>query len=128
MLLPAWPWLDALLNWLAYGVWDLSAWQLLLITLGMTHIVARLRCYADINDAVYHPWVYAEAADEIERLRAALEKLIAACDAGRPFERGSGGMTIDAQLARTVINGVRASAVEDARAALAGEKKNDAAP
>ena len=38
MLLPAWPWLDALLNWLAYGVWDLSAWQLLLITLGMTHI------------------------------------------------------------------------------------------
>ena len=91
-------------------------------------IVARLRCYADINDAVYHPWVYAEAADEIERLRAALEKLIAACDAGRPFERGSGGMTIDAQLARTVINGVRASAVEDARAALAGEKKNDAAP
>ena len=32
-------------------------------------IVARLRCYADINDAVFHPWVYAEAADEIERLR-----------------------------------------------------------
>jgi hypothetical protein len=73
-----------------------------------------------------------EAAAEIERLRAqvaalrsALEKLIAACDAGRPFERGSGGMTIDAQLARTVINGVRASAVEDARAALAGEPTND---
>ena len=32
-------------------------------------IVARLRCYEDINDAVFHPWVYAEAADEIERLR-----------------------------------------------------------
>ena len=71
---------------------------------------------------------YLPYCHEIERLRAALEKLIAACDAGRPFERGSGGMTIDAQLARTVINGVRASAVEDARAALAGEKKNDAAP
>ena len=62
-----------------------------------------------------------EAADEIERLREALRMLIAACDAGRPFERGSGGMTLEAQLARTVINGVRASAVEDARAAL-GEK------
>ena len=75
------------------------------------------------------PWwshIVSAAADEIERLNAenarlreALERLIAACDAGRPFERGSGGMTIEAQLARTVINGVRASAVEDARAALA---------
>ena len=37
-------------------------------------IVARLRCYADINDAVFHPWVYAEAADEIERLRDALQR------------------------------------------------------
>jgi hypothetical protein len=35
-------------------------------------IVARLRCYADIDDAVYHPWVYAEAADDIERLEARL--------------------------------------------------------
>jgi hypothetical protein len=38
-------------------------------------IVARLRCYADIDDAVYHPWVYGEAADEIERLRAALREI-----------------------------------------------------
>jgi hypothetical protein len=63
--------------------------------------------------------------DEIERLRAALEKLIAACDAGRRYEKSSGGMTIEAQLARTVIYGVSASAVEDARAALEGEKTND---
>jgi hypothetical protein len=33
-------------------------------------IFARLRLYADLTDAVYNPWVYREAADEIERLRA----------------------------------------------------------
>ena len=35
-------------------------------------LVRRLRCYADVDvDAAdYHPWVYGEAADEIERLRA----------------------------------------------------------
>ena len=38
-------------------------------------IVARLRCYADIDDAVYHPWVYAEAADDIERMRDALRRI-----------------------------------------------------
>ena len=30
--------------------------------------VRQLRCYADIDDAVYHPWVYGEAADRIEKL------------------------------------------------------------
>ena len=35
-------------------------------------LVKRLRCYADIDDAVYHPWVYGEAADRIEKLEAAL--------------------------------------------------------
>lgn len=66
-----------------------------------------------------------DCAAEIAGLREALERLIAACDAGRRFERGSGGMTIEAQLARTVINGVRASAVEDARDALVkqGDKR-----
>ena len=68
------------------------------------------------------------AADEIDRLRAALEKLVAACDAGRRYEKGIGGMTIEAQLARTVIYGVSASVVEDARAALEGEASDDAAP
>ena len=36
-------------------------------------LVKRLRCYADIDD---HPWVYGEAADRIEKLEAALRRLI----------------------------------------------------
>jgi hypothetical protein len=63
-----------------------------------------------------------EAADEIERLREALRSLIAACDAGKLIELGVGGMTLEAQLRRSIINGVSAFAVEEARAAL-GEKK-----
>jgi len=43
-------------------------------------IVTRLRCYADIDDAVFHPWVYAEAADEIERLREALREVLHIAD------------------------------------------------
>jgi len=35
-------------------------------------LVKRLRCYADLNDAVFHPWVYGEAADRIEKLEAQL--------------------------------------------------------
>jgi len=31
-------------------------------------LVKRLRCYADLNDAVFNPWVYGEAADRIEKL------------------------------------------------------------
>ena len=38
-------------------------------------LVKRLRCYADIDDAVYHPWVYGEAADRIEKLEAALRSI-----------------------------------------------------
>ena len=38
MVLPSWPWLDAVLNWLAYGTWQLSGWQLVLFTLAMTHV------------------------------------------------------------------------------------------
>ena len=37
-------------------------------------LVRRLRCYADIDDAVYNPWVYGEAADRIEKLEAALDE------------------------------------------------------
>lgn len=59
----------------------------------------------------------------IAELEAALEKLIVACDEGQRFERGAGGMTIDAQIRRTVINGVSAWAVEEARAALTGATK-----
>jgi hypothetical protein len=35
-------------------------------------LVRRLRCYADIDDAVFHPWVYGEAADHIEKLEGEL--------------------------------------------------------
>jgi hypothetical protein len=31
-------------------------------------LVKRLRCYADIDDAVYNPWIYGEAADRIKKL------------------------------------------------------------
>ena len=41
-----------------------------------TDLVNRLRCYADLNDAVFHPWVYGEAADRIEKLEAALRMVI----------------------------------------------------
>lgn len=100
----------------------------------LRHYVARLeddlaKAETDLEKA----WGYSskQAVDivtlgqEVGRLREALERLIAACDAGRHFERGCGGMTIEAQLARTVINGVRASAVEDARAALAEQEKTN---
>jgi len=30
-------------------------------------LVKRLRCYADLNDAIFNPWVYGEAADRIEK-------------------------------------------------------------
>ena len=33
-------------------------------------LVRRLRCYADLKDAIFHPWVYGEAADRIEALEA----------------------------------------------------------
>ena len=38
-------------------------------------LVRRLRCYADLNDAVFDPWIYGEAADRIERLEAALRDI-----------------------------------------------------
>ena len=38
-------------------------------------LVRRLECYADLNDAVYHPWVYREASDRIEKLEAALREI-----------------------------------------------------
>lgn len=63
---------------------------------------------------------------ENDRLREALERLIAACDRGRVVTKpgcGIGGMTLEANLRASNINGVSASAVEEARAALGEEKK-----
>ena len=72
---------------------------------------------------------YQEAADKIgdmqaenEKLRAALQSVLDACDQGRMLERGAGGMTIDAQTARSFYYGVPAWPIEEARAAL-GEKE-----
>ena len=38
MLLPDWSVLNAMLDWLAHGAWDLSWWQIVLFTLAMTHV------------------------------------------------------------------------------------------
>ena len=38
MPLPDSDWLDATLDWLANGWWSLNGWQLLLVTLLLTHI------------------------------------------------------------------------------------------
>lgn len=38
MLLPDWAVLNAAIDWLAYGLWDLSWWQIVLYTLVTTHI------------------------------------------------------------------------------------------
>jgi len=52
MVLPAWPWLDAVLNWLALGTWQLSVWQLVLFTLLMTHItIASVTIYLHRHQA-----------------------------------------------------------------------------
>ena len=37
-------------------------------------IVKRLRCYADADNAVWHPWVYRESADRIEAQAARIER------------------------------------------------------
>jgi len=49
-------------------------------------LVKRLRCYADLNDAVFHPWVYGEAADRIEQLETALIAIIITAPFGKPQE------------------------------------------
>ena len=52
MVLPSWPWLDAVLNWLAYGTWHLSGWQLVLFTLAMTHVtIAAVTIYLHRHQA-----------------------------------------------------------------------------
>lgn len=62
--------------------------------------------------------VATQAADAIESLATALRQLIAVCDAGVHFEAGAGGMSLEAQLARTLINRVPAAEVEKARQKL----------
>ena len=38
MLLPDWAVLNAAIEWLAHGLWDLAWWQIVLFTLAMTHV------------------------------------------------------------------------------------------
>ena len=59
---------------------------------------------------------------EIARLREGVRDLIGKLDGCKRFERGSGGMTIDAQIWRTVLIDVRAAWVEEARALLENTK------
>jgi stearoyl-CoA desaturase (Delta-9 desaturase) len=64
MLLPDWAVLNAALNWLAHGLWNLSWWQLVIFTLAVTHItIASVTIYLhrhqahramDLNPAVAH--------------------------------------------------------------------------
>jgi stearoyl-CoA desaturase (delta-9 desaturase) len=38
MLLPDWALLDAVIHWMGHGLFDLAWWQMVLITLALTHI------------------------------------------------------------------------------------------
>ena len=40
----------------------------------MNDLVKRLRCYADADNAVWHPWVYRESADRIEAQASRIER------------------------------------------------------
>jgi stearoyl-CoA desaturase (Delta-9 desaturase) len=52
MLLPDWAVLNAALDWLAYGLWNLSWWQLVIITLVLTHItIASVTIYLHRHQA-----------------------------------------------------------------------------
>ena len=55
---------------------------------------------------------------ESERLRGAIERFLETAKSCRQQERGSGGMTIEAQISRTVINGLPLKAIFDLEDAL----------
>ena len=87
-------------------------------------LVKRLRI--GIHKSVDEQALREEAADHIEQLEAALRALIASCDAGRRVEKfGVSGMTVQTNIQSAWIHNVEAWAVEEARAALAGEKKDE---
>ena len=52
MFLPDGAFLNTLVNWLAHGLWDLNWWQLLLVTLGLTHVtIASVTIYLHRHQA-----------------------------------------------------------------------------
>jgi hypothetical protein len=89
-------------------------------------MVATLREYAADRWANPHSKeLYQGAATAIEslraenaRMRAALEMLLGTVDKCQIIEVGAGGMSIDAQIARSVYLRVPVWPFEDARAAL----------
>ena len=64
----------------------------------------------------------AQAKEEIEKLRAALQTVLDACDQGWKVERSVGGITVEGQMRRSFYNRVPAWPIEEVRAAL-GEKE-----
>ncbi|MEO7938514.1 MAG: fatty acid desaturase [Burkholderiaceae bacterium] len=52
MLLPDWPVLNAIIEWLAHGLWDLTWWEIVLYTLVTTHItIASVTIYLHRHQA-----------------------------------------------------------------------------
>ena len=52
MLLPDWAFFDALIEWMAHGLFDLAWWQILLITLALTHVtIASVTIYLHRHSA-----------------------------------------------------------------------------
>jgi len=85
---------------------------------------------SEIADKIYAATgltLNAEAAAAIERLiqaeneklRAALQSVLDACDQGWKVERSVGGMTVEGQMRRSFYNRVPAWPIDQARAALA---------
>ena len=59
-----------------------------------------------------------DAEDRIEALEAAIRKLLELVDSCKMVEKGAGGMTIDAQIKRSVYLNVPAYPFEEAREVL----------
>lgn len=67
----------------------------------------------------------AEAESKLAKAVEALRLVTDACDEGQMASLGTGGMTIDAQIRRSVYNQVPAWPIEEARAALAELEKTE---
>lgn len=77
------------------------------------------------NDPLYLWKAYCdkkmELEDRIEALEDALRKLLDLVDSCKMVEKGAGGMTIDAQIRRSVYSNVPAYPFEEAREVLEGK-------
>lgn len=66
-----------------------------------------------------------DAEERIEALEDALRKLLSLVDSCKMIEKGAGGMTIDAQIRRSVYLNVPAYPFEEARNVLEGTVNNE---